>query len=212
MTKPSPPSSENPQPARSTLQGWRTWAALATALAAIYSATGLLRDPQTPGPGTQRQDIHYDAWSTGVTSVLYDREGNVEYTLEADRQVHYLNDTTELVNPSLQLQQDHGSNWNITARSGRIHGAAQGGRIERLDLSDQVVVDQVSLNGEQMRLNTAFLSIYPTSETMDTDQEVTLTSDYLRQTAVGMRGNLNQDTLTFLSQVRGNYDNPAQQP
>jgi len=211
MTTPLPPSSDTQSPSR-TLGGWRTWAALAAALAAIYSATGLLRETQAPDSQMQRADISYDAWSMGVTSVLYDSEGKVEYTLEADRQVHYLNDTTELVNPRLQMSQDNGSNWNITARSGRIHGAAQGGRIERLDLSDQVVVDQALLSGEQVRLNTAFLSIYPTSETMNTDQEVTLTSDYLRQTAVGMHGNLNQNTLTFLSQVRGNYDNPAPQP
>jgi len=212
MTTPSLPSSDTPSSSRSALGGWRTWAALAAALVAIYSATGLLRETQSPDQQTQRADISYDAWSTGITSVLYDSEGKLEYTLEADRQVHYLNDTTELVNPRLQLQQENGSNWHITARSGRIHGATGGGRIERLDLSDQVVVDQTAASGEQMQLNTAFLSIYPTSETMDTSQEVTLTSDFLRQTAVGMRGNLNQNTLTFLSRVSGNYDNPAPQP
>lgn len=212
MTTPSPPSSDTQFSSPGAFVGWRLWAALAAALAAIYSATGLLRETQTPDSQMQRADISYDAWSTGITSVLYDAAGEVEYTLTADRQVHYLNDTTELVNPSLQLLQDNGSNWHITARSGRIHGSAQGGRIEQLDLSDQVVINQTAAGGEEMRLNTTSLSIYPTSETMDTDQEVTLTSNSLRQTAVGMRGDLNQDTLTFLSQVRGIHDNPAPQP
>lgn len=212
MTTPLPPSSDNEQESGNPLLDWRTWGALAAALVAIYSAMGLLREPPAPGLTTERPEVTYDAWSTGISSVLYDVDGNVEYTLEADSQIHYLDDTTELVNPNLRLQQDNGANWNITARSGRIHGATQGGRIEQLDLSDQVTVNQLSISGEQMTLNTSFLSIYPDSETMDTNQEVTLTADSLVQTAIGMRGNLNQNTLTFLSQVKGTYEIPATQP
>ena len=82
MTTPSPPSSDTRTASRSALAGWRTWAALAAALTAIYSATGLLREPRTSDSQEPRADISYDAWSTGITSVLYDREGKVEYTLQ----------------------------------------------------------------------------------------------------------------------------------
>lgn len=210
MTTPLPPTSDGLRQSRRALLDWRIWGALAAALVVIYSALGLLRGDAPASSLAERPEVNYDAWSSGITSVLYDVDGNIEYTLEAERQVHYLDDSTELVSPNMRLQQDTGANWNITARSGRIHGAAQGGRIERLDLSDQVTVEQVTISGEQMTLNTSFLSIYPDSETMDTDQEVTLTTDSLLQTAIGMRGNLNQDTLTFLSQVRGRYETPAQ--
>src|SRR5690606_27444966 len=155
MTTPLPPSSDGAPTSRARLD-WRSWGALAVALIAIYSAMGWLRDEPVTDSDTQQPEVSYDAWSTGITSVLYDTEGNIEYTLQAERQTHYLNDTTELISPNLQLLQDNGSNWHITARSGRILGAAEGGRIEQLDLSNQVNVNRIAATGELMTLETTF--------------------------------------------------------
>ncbi len=198
---------------RQLLTGWRLWALLVLLVLAIYSGRYMFSgDPavvETTVPGAE---ITYDAYSVGITSVLYNEAGRVDYTLEATEQTHYLDNTTVLNNPYVRLYQDSGERWNIAARSGRIHGAADSDNIERLDLSDEVELFQVDAAGERMTLTTGFISLFPGTETMNTDREVTMTTNALRQTAIGMHVDLRQDKLTFRSQVRGRYEVPSSQP
>ncbi len=198
---------------RQLLTGWRLWALLVLLVLAIYSGRYIFSgDPdvvETTSPGAE---ITYDAYSVGITSVLYNEAGHVDYTLEATEQTHYLDNTTVLDNPYVRLYQDSGERWNIAARSGRIHGAADSDNIERLDLSDEVELFQVDAAGERMTLTTGFISLFPGTETMNTDREVTMITNALRQTAIGMHVDLRQDKLTFRSQVRGRYEVPSSQP
>ena len=198
---------------RQILTGWRLWALLGLLVLAIYSARYMFSGAppiiETQEPGAE---IRYDAYSVGITSVLFNTEGRIDYTLEASEQTHYLDNTTVLSNPYVRLYQESGERWNIAARSGRIHGAADSDNIERLDLSDEVELFQVDAAGERMTLTTGFISLFPGTETMNTDREVTMTTNALRQTAIGMHVDLQQDKLTFRSQVRGRYEVPSSQP
>ncbi len=198
---------------RQVLTGWRLWALLVLLVLTIYSGRYMFSGDsavvETTAPGAE---ITYDAYSVGITSVLYDEAGRLDYTLEATEQTHYLDNTTVLNNPYVRLYQDSGERWNIAARSGRIHGAADSDNIERLDLSDEVELFQVDAAGERMTLTTGFISLFPGTETMNTDREVTMTTNALRQTAIGMHVDLRQDKLTFRSQVRGRYEVPSSQP
>lgn len=198
---------------RQLLTGWRLWALLVLLVLAIYSGRYILSSAPTIVETAERgAEITYDAYSAGITSVLYNAEGRIDYTLEASEQTHYLDNTTILSNPYVRLYQDSGERWNIAARSGRIHGAADTDNIERLDLSDEVELFQVNAAGERMTLTTGFISLFPGTETMNTDREVTMTTNALRQTAIGMHVDLRQDKLTFRSQVRGRYEVPSSQP
>lgn len=198
---------------RQLLTGWRLWALLGLLVLTIYSGrymfSGTPAIVESTGSGTE---INYDAYSVGTTSVLYNAEGRIDYTLEASEQTHYLDNTTVLNNPYVRLYQNSGERWNIAARSGRIHGAADSDNIERLDLSDEVELFQIDAAGERMTLTTGFISLFPGTETMNTDREVTMTTKTLRQTAIGLLVDLRQDKLTFRSQVRGRYEVPRSQP
>lgn len=182
-------------------------AAIGIVIAVVFVGRGsipLLSSPQedlvTP------KQIDFDAYATGVTSILYNSAGGIEYTLEATEQTHYLDNTTKLSDPFVRLYKDNDARWNIIARSGRILEASNGDAIERLDLSENVELFQVDDFGNRTVLATETITIFPGTETMSTDQAVTLTSDGLYQTAVGMRVDFSQDTMTFLSQVKGRYE------
>ena len=144
--------------------------------------------------------------------MLYDIDGNIEYTLEAEEQIHSLDNSTQLTNPYVRLYQGSGARWNIVARSGRILAAEQSDRIDQLDLSDEVQLYQNDDTGNTMTLSTSFLSLFPNTETMQTDREVLMTTNTLRQTAIGMHADLRQDTLTFLKEVKGRYEVQSSQP
>jgi lipopolysaccharide export system protein LptC len=156
--------------------------------------------------------LQYDAYATGVTSVLYNADGQIEYTLDASEQVHYLDNTTQLQSPLVRLYRSSGVLWNIVASSGRIHAAENGDAIQRLDLQDGVELFQIDEFGRRMSLTTEFLSVFLDTQSMSTDREVTMNTDSLQQTATGMRADLQQDQLTFLGQVRGRYEVPSSQP
>lgn len=216
MTTPSPTSSEEPSgtnAAKGMPGSWRVWGVICLGALAFFIGREVVLEPPAPSRAAEATaQINYDAYSVGITSVLYNVDGRIEYTLEASEQIHYLDNTTVLTNPFVRLYQDSGVRWNIVARSGRIHGAAESDDIERLDLSDEVELFQIDELGSRMTLATAFISIYPGPETMDTDREVIMSTEHLRQTAMGMHADLNQDKLTFLSQVRGRYEVESSQP
>lgn len=199
---------------RALLAGPRFWIGSLAILVALYAGRGFLEERRSEGAQEQETSaaITYDAYSNGVTTVLYDIDGNIEYTLEATEQIHYLDNTTQLSDPYVRLYQGSGARWNIVARSGRILAAEQSDRIVRLDLSDEVELFQNDDAGNTMTLATSFLSLFPSTETMQTDREVLMTTNTLRQTAIGMHADLQQDTLTFLTQVKGRYEVQSNQP
>jgi len=185
----------------------------AIVLITIFAGRRVLEVPPALLPSGQTlTPLLYDAYATGVTSVLYSATGQVEYTLDAAQQVHYLDNTTELQSPFVRLYQPSGALWNIVASSGRIHAAENGDAIQRLDLQNGVDLFQIDELGRRMSLTTEFLSVFPDTQSMSTDREVTMIADSLQQTATGMRADLQQDQLTFLGQVRGRYDVPSSQP
>jgi LPS export ABC transporter protein LptC len=184
-------------------------------LLGVFFVRQIITRAADPTPGEIEQQlgqITYDAYSSGITSILYTAEGHIEYTLEATEQIHYLNNTTLLSNPFVRLYQDSGVRWNILARSGRIHAANDSETIEQLDLIDEVELFQTDDQGNRITLTTDFISLFPGTETMSTQQEVTMRSDSLLQTALGMHADLRQDKLTFQSQVKGRYEVESSQP
>lgn len=210
---PAPPSDKMIN-LRELLSGPRFWIGSLAILIALYAGRGFLQERRTQDSQVEETSaaITYDAYSNGVTTVLYDIDGSIEYTLEAEEQIHYLDNSTALTNPYVRLYQGSGARWNIVARSGRILAAEQSDRIDRLDLSDEVELTQNDDAGNTMTLSTSFLSLFPNTETMQTDREVLMTTNTLRQTAIGMHADLRQDTLTFLTQVKGRYEVQSSQP
>ena len=211
-----PPSSE-PEDHAGTRTAPRTGRYLllmsAVVLLAIFGGRRILDVPPALLPLQQSlAPLQYDAYATGVTSVLYNADGQIEYTLDASEQVHYLDNTTQLQSPLVRLYRSSGVLWNIVASSGRIHAAENGDAIQRLDLQDGVELFQIDEFGRRMSLTTEFLSVFPDTQSMSTDREVTMNTDSLQQTATGMRADLQQDQLTFLGQVRGRYEVPSSQP
>jgi LPS export ABC transporter protein LptC len=189
----------------------------AIGIIAAFAVTMIARDhiPFLSSPAlldAESKPITFDAYAKGVTSILFDAQGEIEYTLEATEQTHFLNNTTELTNPFVRLYKDSDVRWNIIARSGRILEASAGDEIERLDLSNDVELFQIDDFGNRMVLATEFISIFPSQETMSTNYPVALSSGDLHQDAVGMQVDFNQDTMTFLSQVKGRYEPQDNQP
>jgi len=152
--------------------------------------------------------LDFNAYSEGINTILYDSQGNINYTLQAERQVHYNDDSTEFEKPFIRLFQDGDSRWNIVANSGRIPAAetAADGALEKIELLGDVQVYSLDEFGNRTLMSTEFLTLNPESEILETDQPVSVVTSTLHLTSIGMIAKLKTDEITFQSEIRGRYE------
>jgi len=164
--------------------------------------------------GNQTEDnrnapiLYYDAYSEGINTILYDAQGGINYTLNAVRQTHSNDDVTELEKPFIRLFQEGNSRWNIAANFGKILAVAASADTSKqtIALSGNVEVYSLDEYGSRIIMSTDFLSLDPEMETLETNRPVTVITDYLLQTSIGMFANLKLDEIQFHNEIRGSYE------
>ena len=134
---------------------------IATALFVGINSLDTLRN-EADVPITS-SSLDFSAYSEGLNTILYDSQGNINYTLQAKRQVHYNNDSTELEKPFIRLYQDGDSRWNIAANLGRISAAetTDDGVLEKIELLGDVQVYSLDKFGNKTLMSTEFLTLNP---------------------------------------------------
>ena len=183
---------------------------VATAAVTLYSTLSgwVTMDDSSPDSGVPLEP-DYDGYSEGITTVLYDSNGNINYTLRALRQNHYEDQSSRLDEPYIRLFKDGSSHWNIVANSGYIAGEGTdsvAGNINSIDLSGDVEVYRLDEHGNRTVLSTQFLTINPETETMETDLPVDMVTTTIKQSGIGMFANLQRDEIQFFSNNKGRYE------
>lgn len=160
--------------------------------------------------------LNYDAYSEGINTVLYDTSGAINYTLQADRQVHFNDDSTELDKPFIRLYEGGNSRWNIVANSGRISPLypdtsnatpnTTTASVQTIELSGEVEVYSLDELGNRLQMTTDYLTLNTQDKTLETDRLVTLVTDMMQLTSAGMFADLNLDSVIFKREFRGRYE------
>jgi len=152
--------------------------------------------------------LDYDAVSDGINSVLYDATGSISYTLQARRQYHFKDQTSELQEPLIRLYREGKSHWNIVAERGYLAPQAGSGNLQEgtIELSGDVEIYSLDDFGNRTVLSTEFLTIDPANETMQTDQPVAMHTANLQQRAIGMFAQLDGDEILFIRNGEGHYE------
>ena len=159
---------------------------------------------------TTLSSLDFNAYSEGINTILYDAEGKINYTLQAERQIHYNDDSTELESPFIRLYQEGDSRWNIVANSGKISAveAGSGSALDRIELLGDVQVYSLDELGNRTLMSTEFLILNPQTEVLETDQPVSLVTSAFEQSSIGMVAKLRTDEITFLREFRGRHEAP----
>ena len=152
--------------------------------------------------------LEFNAYSEGINTILYDTQGNINYTLQADRQVHYNDDSTEFEKPFIRLYQDGDSHWSIAANSGRIPAVetTADGALEKIELLGDVQVYSLDDFGNRTLMSTEFLTLNTQAEILETDQPVSVVTSAFQLSSIGMIAKLRTDEITFLRKIRGRYE------
>ncbi|HAG71925.1 MAG TPA: LPS export ABC transporter periplasmic protein LptC [Gammaproteobacteria bacterium] len=166
--------------------------------------------PSSATQDSNKAALDFNAYSVGINTVIYDVNGEINYTIQADRQVQYNDDSTELDKPFVRLFQNGESRWNLLANTGVIspESMANSKEMRSIELSGNVEVYSLDDFGNRTVMTTQKLMLNPQLETLMTDQPVRVETSSIRQSAVGMDADLNSDEIVFHRDVRGIYEYP----
>ncbi|MFK7865209.1 MAG: LPS export ABC transporter periplasmic protein LptC [Pseudohongiellaceae bacterium] len=158
-----------------------------------------------------KNELEFSAYSVGINTVIYDTDGAINYTLQANRQVQFKDDSTELDKPYVRLYQAGQPNWNLVADSGIISATEKAAPADQRTIEFRGNVEVYSLDGLGNRtvMKTQKLYLNPDTETLVTDLAVTVETSSINQTAIGMIAKLNTDEIVFQRDIRGIYEQPS---
>ncbi|CAK0751404.1 Lipopolysaccharide export system protein LptC [Gammaproteobacteria bacterium] len=156
--------------------------------------------PQVDTPESPpRHDPDY--FAINFIATIMDTTGKPHYRLQSNYIEHFMDDnSTELHKPNFILFQKGMPSWLLSAERGRV--SAKG---ETVWLLDQVRLRRPD-ELEPLELNTSEMKLHPKQQYGETDHAIEIRRWRQVVNAVGMRADLKEKRLEFLSQVRGSYD------
>lgn len=173
-------------------------------LALAAASFWLERAVQAPAydkSGKTRHDPDFVAEGFAVTKL--GANGKPEYTLSAERMLHYPDDeSTSVQAPRLVQRRDDASPVVIRADRGLLSKGAEEARF----FGNVVVVREAGHGHDELRLQTEYLQIVPDRDLVSTDKPVVVTEGSSRFSGVGMEFNNKTRQFALQSQVRGTFD------
>jgi LPS export ABC transporter protein LptC len=147
------------------------------------------------------------AFAEGISTELYDEQGQLSYTMNASRQIQLDDDSSELEDPLIRVYRNSRSNWNIEADSGTISAPAEAGADSTrvITMAGDVEIRSLDEHGKTLLITTESVDFLPATEIAETDLPVDFSMQQISQTSLGMRANLASDEIVFLGNSEGRY-------
>jgi LPS export ABC transporter protein LptC len=169
----------------------------------LNSATDETDDNSLAG---SRVNQEFDYFMTGVDSTRFDANGDSQYRLQADRILHYPSpELTSMETPRLVFYADEAGPWFLSAAYGTIETDLARAE-DKLELTDNVIVQHTDSSGETHNIYTDALTIYLDSRFISTASDVLMESGSREISSQGMTADLFSKHITFLGNVTGRYD------
>ncbi len=162
-----------------------------------------VRLPAIAGETAKRHDPDY--FVDGLSAMKMNRQGKVEYTLTAERMLHYPDDdSTRLTKPRWVSLGEGKAPVTITAEHALISTDGENVYFE----NDVQVVREPSGNQSRLMLETNYLHVIPDQDVAKTDRPVRITDANTVVEAIGLELNSETRVLKLLSNVKGVYYDP----
>ena len=159
-----------------------------------------METPRSVGNGHNRHDP--DAIIDNFTVTRLDEQGVAQYTLTANRMLHFADDdTTELAAPQV-VKRGEGPMVTITAERGIVTRDGE----EAFFHGNVRVVRAATRERGELRVRTDYLHVLVEKNIARTDQAVTITEGRSVLSGVGMEFDESARRFALFSQVRGRFD------
>ena len=173
---------------------------LALAAASLWLERSI-QAPERDNSGKTRHDPDFVAEEFGIIKI--GATGKREYTLSAERMLHYPDDeSTSIVAPRLVQRPDDATPIVIRADRGLVSKNGD----EASFYGNVVVVRAAGQGRSELRVQTEYLQIVPERDLARTDKPVIITEGRSRLSGVGMEFNNKTRQFALQSRVRGTFD------
>lgn len=158
---------------------------------------------ETPGKNANGPPRHEpDAIIDNFTVTRLDERGVAQYTLTANRMLHFADDdSTELAAPQV-VKRGEGPTVTITAERGTLTRDGE----QAFFHGNVLVVRAAAPEREELRVRTDYLHVLAAKNIARTDRAVTITEGRSTLSGVGMEFDENARRFALFSQVRGRFD------
>lgn len=148
----------------------------------------------------------YNAWSEGIDTVIFDTSGDIAYTIAAERQVYFDDDTSTLAQPVIRFYDAVGEQWNLVANTGRISAQQESDPdLRDIELIGNVQIRNEDSNGNLTLLSTQRLMLNLVEKAARTELRVQLRTNNLEHSATGMVAYMNRNRIEFFRDNKGRY-------
>lgn len=146
----------------------------------------------------------------GVSAYRFNEQGHLYQVVKMQSWLHYKGaPISQMASPTLKVYQPDGSIWHISAQNGKGFHTQMNGRIEKIQLSKNVVVDRSTLQSKAwLKLTTQLLTFFPNQPLVTTEEAVMVEGPQLKIQAKGMRAHLDHQAIEFLKDVKSSYAVP----
>jgi len=151
---------------------------------------------EDPPPALRRHDPDYIV--AKFTTTTYNRDGDAETVMSAERMVHYPDDdTTEIFAPRVVQTKPNQPRYTVRAERGQLSRDGD----EIFLYGDVVLVRDASAEGPEARMTTEFLHVLRDRALVRTDREVKIVEGRRSLTGRGMEYNNASRELLLRSDV-----------
>jgi lipopolysaccharide export system protein LptC len=173
---------------------------LALAAASLWLERAV-QEPEHDRSAKMRHDPDFIVENFGI--VKLNAAGRPEYTLSAERMLHYPDDeSTSIVAPRVVQRHDDAAPIVISAERGLVSKNGD----EASFSGGVLVVREAGQGRDELRMQTEYLLVLPDLDLARTDKPVVITEGRSRLAGTGMELNNKTRQFTLQSQVRGSFD------
>ena len=157
-------------------------------------------DESTTAPSTVYQP---DFTAKILRSVEFSIEGKIIRRIFADSMEHYGElGMTMFTNPVIIIYDENAqATWKIQAKEGNFSSD------DVATLRNDVVIKNMNKNDYIDVITTSYLQLELANNLVRSDQLITISGDLFNQTGIGLEGDLKQEYMTILKQVKAIYTN-----
>jgi|GEM_PF-771566 Uncharacterized protein conserved in bacteria len=167
---------------------------------------GVVERSDVPEAERSPLEAEFDYYIDGMRRFSFEADGRTKHRLEATRVEHYpVDDHAELEQPSLLWYQTDEAPWMLRANAGTLHGTGSEAE-DWLELRDDVVLTRPLQDGSTLTARSSRVDAMLATREFSTDQAVTLDTADMHMDSIGMRGNLLDNYVELLDDVRGRHE------
>ncbi|MDX1705196.1 LPS export ABC transporter periplasmic protein LptC [Pseudidiomarina sp.] len=163
-------------------------------------------DPELIEETDRFREIEPDFTATGMILRIYSEDGALAHRIAADTMTHFSPiSLTELTNPVYTVRsRDQKSIWQVIAEQGSFYDD------KTLVLERGIEITNLTSNDFLERVETSYLTIDTTEETVETDAPVVIFGQNFTVRGVGLQGNLRTQTLEINEHAQAIYTGISQ--